>query len=526
MITIKADFTDKNTILGLLGRVGENGTRQIEFDCSEILTEYPAAVIVCAVKRPGEESAYYADMQAEGALRRLILRDVETEKPGTLKLELSALDGEKQRRTTLYAGAIASGLTRTDEEPSDPEKDLIDYIANAESVKQEASNAAKDALAAAGRAADAASEIENMTANAVTLASGEPATANYNAGVLTIGVPKGDPGPAGPQGEPGQDAPQDAVLYTPQALTTEQQAQARDNIGAAGADDVQQLAEDMTGKLAEPAEGLAVGKYFRVAAIDANGHAVLEAVDAKDVGVQDVLINNESIISNGAADIKVNTANGLEYDGVYGLRTVQASPPQIDARLNKQLAVTPNNIDYAVKAAMCDGKGAAWTADEQAAARERIGASKGTGTFDDIATVTTTEEVSAITINSDSNGNPFSLSDIICEITFPSEDPTKTRHIYFGCKILTEYAFSRIALPTNASYITGAIAYARIVYGRIICEGAIAGISNTRHQSYNKYAIFNGHGSIKAESFDSVSVFTYSNNFPAGTTFTLKGARK
>lgn len=203
MITIKAAFTDKDTMLGLLGRVGENGTRQIEFDCSEILTEYPAAVIVCAVKRPGEESAYYADMQAEGALRRLILRDVETEKPGTLKLELSALDGEKQRRTTLYAGAIASGLTRTDEEPSDPEKDLIDYIADAETVKQEASNAAKDALAAAGRAADAASEIENMTANAVTLAPGEPATANYNAGVLTIGVPKGDTGAQGPQGEQG-----------------------------------------------------------------------------------------------------------------------------------------------------------------------------------------------------------------------------------------------------------------------------------------------------------------------------------
>lgn len=205
MITIKAAFTDKNTMLGLLGRVGENGTRQIEFDCSEILTEYPAAVIVCAVKRPGEESAYYADMQAEGAMRRLILRGVETEKPGTLKLELSALDGEKQRRTTLYAGAIASGLTRTDAEPSDPEKDLIDYIADAETVKQEASNAAKDALAAAGRAADAASEIENMTANAVTLAPGEPATANYNAGVLTIGVPKGDPGAKGEKGDKGAD---------------------------------------------------------------------------------------------------------------------------------------------------------------------------------------------------------------------------------------------------------------------------------------------------------------------------------
>lgn len=222
MITIKAAFTDRDTMLGLLGRVGENGTRQIEFDCTEILTEYPAAVIVCAVKRPGEESAYYADMQAEGALRRLILRDVETEKPGTLKLELSALDGEKQRRTTLYAGAIASGLTRTDEEPSNPEKDLIDYIADAETVKQEASNAAKDALAAAGRAADAASEIENMTANAVTLAPGEPATANYNAGVLTIGVPKGDTGAQGPQGIQGGPGPKgDPGAQGPQGIQGE-----------------------------------------------------------------------------------------------------------------------------------------------------------------------------------------------------------------------------------------------------------------------------------------------------------------
>lgn len=32
-----------------------------------------------------------------------------------------------------------------------------------------------------------------------------------------------------------------------------------------------------------------------------------------------------------------------------------------------------NALDYAVKAAMCDGKGAAWSEDEQASARERIG---------------------------------------------------------------------------------------------------------------------------------------------------------
>lgn len=166
-----------------------------------------------------------------------------------------------------------------------------------------------------------------------------------------------------------------------------------------------------------------------------------------------------------------------------------------------------------------------WTSEEQAAARERIGASKKLGIWEDIATLNITEEASAITVNVDSNGNPFSLSDIICEITFPAEDPVKPRYVYFGLKISTNLAFSRVALTTNASYISGAITYARIVSGRVICDGAISGPSNTRYQPYYKYAIFNGHGGIEAESFDSVSVFTYSNAFPAGTTVILKGTR-
>ena len=37
----------------------------------------------------------------------------------------------------------------------------------------------------------------------------------------------------GAKGDPGEDAPQDAVLYTPQSLTVEQQAQVRENIGIA-----------------------------------------------------------------------------------------------------------------------------------------------------------------------------------------------------------------------------------------------------------------------------------------------------
>lgn len=144
MITIKAAFTDRDTTLGLLGRVGENGTRQIEFDCSEILTEYPAAVIVCALKRPGEESAYAAELTAEGTNRILLLRSVEMAKSGVLKIELSALDGEDVRRSTVYSGGVASGLLG--DEPDDATEDTLLRLEKAILKAEEALEIAKSLI--------------------------------------------------------------------------------------------------------------------------------------------------------------------------------------------------------------------------------------------------------------------------------------------------------------------------------------------------------------------------------------------
>lgn len=152
-------------------------------------------------------------------------------------------------------------------------------------------------------------------------------------------------------GAPGRDAPQESVLYTSQILTDDQQDQARHNVGAVSVDEFDkfqdeivaskdsatentrfaigtageaievpsmeefnELKGDMAGKLTEPAEGLAVGKYFRVAAIDENGHAVLEAVDAPVGGVQDVQVNGESIVANGVANVPMT--NNTTIPGV------------------------------------------------------------------------------------------------------------------------------------------------------------------------------------------------------------------
>ena len=120
--------------------------------------------------------------------------------------------------------------------------------------------AAKDARAAAKTATAAASKIDTMTVTATGLDAGAAPTAEltkvdgrYN---LAFGVPKGDKGepgdigPQGPQGEkgePGKDAPQEAVLYTAQELDDAQKAQARVNVGAADAESVSRLKDDLGG---------------------------------------------------------------------------------------------------------------------------------------------------------------------------------------------------------------------------------------------------------------------------------------
>ena len=112
-----------------------------------------------------------------------------------------------------------------------------------------------------------------------------------------------------------------------------------------------------------------------------------ELLGVRNSDVSDVQINETSIITNGIANIPLAAQNiygvmkiadnwycGLEIDknGALKLRTL--SPSHIDNRNSYTSGVVHGaNFDYVVKAAMCDGKGAEWTLDEQAMARERMG---------------------------------------------------------------------------------------------------------------------------------------------------------
>lgn len=155
--------------------------------------------------------------------------------------------------------------------------------------------------------------------------------------------------------------------------------------------EIGQLKEDLT-QLEQlmPEAAPVAGKVLKVLAVNEDGTFTCEWADGgSDGGISDVKIGDKSIVSSGVATIpySYNTTpglvytggvnNGLKYENDRGLLVVNAATNgMIDGRAShasKTYPIRTYNLDYAVKAAMCDGKGEAWTAEEQAAAQERIG---------------------------------------------------------------------------------------------------------------------------------------------------------
>lgn len=149
-------------------------------------------------------------------------------------------------------------------------------------------------------------------------------------------------------------------------------------------------------------------------------------------GVEDVQINGTSIVENGIAEIPLcatSKAPGLitidTYSNSGGLyranndtgliRIAKASDNSLAERKNEFCPVVPRNLDYAVKSAMCDGKGVAWKAEEQAAARERMGVIQ----EDDFELITTV--------------NP-SKEEIVSSISIELAEPIKA-NFYIVCDI-------------------------------------------------------------------------------------------
>lgn len=149
---------------------------------------------------------------------------------------------------------------------------------------------------------------------------------------------------------------------------------------------------DLSEKITRP-QTAEVGQVLAVKEIDESGKpTVFEAEDVKAhaSGVNDVIIDGKTITIDGIATIPAHKDRQTRNDfgtvvmGVDGdISIYRNSTGEIGYRY-----LPLNSIDAAVKCAMCDGKGAAWTAEEQAAARERMGIDE----YEDVLDVTLEED--------------------------------------------------------------------------------------------------------------------------------------
>lgn len=205
-------------------------------------------------------------------------------------------------------------------------------------------------------------------------------------------------------------------------------------------------------KIEKPAETPTIGKILRVKSVNEDGTFICEWADSGGSNL-DVRINGESIVQNGTDEIPLCTKTkeaGLisidTYTSNGGLhrannetgliRIASATNNQIDERRNKFCPIVPETIDYAVKAAMCDGKGAMWTADEQTAARERMGA--WTGDWQIIMDET--------------------LAELTQEVSFEVPDDTKEMICYFKSGAAPKDAQVYLRTSNNGSSIAESFA--------------------------------------------------------------------
>ena len=390
-ITINAEFGQNYKDLGFIGRVGENDSREIVFDCADALTQFPGASIVCVIKRACDTKPYSAELTDEGYNRILPLSAAENAVAGQIMIELRAVLNDTILKSAMFSGRISESLQGEGDRPGNPVRDVLDRV---DSALQSATETQEKLLSALDSVDTAVDGANTAAENAQTIADTVQAKLDNGDFVGPAGKdgadgspgkdgkdgatgPKGDTGATGPQGAPGSDA----------SVTAE-------NIQAA------------------------LG-YTPVKDVQMDGKSL----------VQDSVATIPIAGYNRLGAVKLDPARfaAASVEGMLSL--VPPTDAQISTHTHTQRPITPSCMDYAVKAAMCDGKGAAWTVDEQKAARERMGVGKA---YELIEEIILNESVTQVVRTN------ISLAEIRIVVEVPVSDSTGAiaLEVYSGSSII------------------------------------------------------------------------------------------
>lgn len=178
-ITIQAEFGQNYKDLGFVGRVGENDSREIVFDCADALTQFPGASIVCVIKRACDTKPYSAVLAENKSIRILPLSAVENAVAGQIMIELRAVSNDTILKSAMFSGRIAESLQGEGDRPGNPTADTLNRL--------------ESTLAAAKEISE---ELTALVDKIQTMLD--------NGDFIGPQGPKGDTGATGPKGDPGK----------------------------------------------------------------------------------------------------------------------------------------------------------------------------------------------------------------------------------------------------------------------------------------------------------------------------------
>ena len=304
---------------------------------------------------------------------------------------------------------------------------------------------------------------------------------------------------------------------------------------------VTELKSEIATKITVP-ENPVVGKVFKIKSVNDDGTFIGEWADDGGSNL-DVQINGESIVKDGVAEIPVagctsptqiqrtglvHVPSGYGIDFQYNTHNLIISNPPtnfIDNRNNMwqadYYALTVRRIDYAVKSAMCDGKGAAWTAEEQAAARERMGINE----WEDVITYTTSsEEEECTTCYIDFEHTYRKIYVLIDESAIEGTTYMSTR---FG--VIGKNKLHNVALITNTSPAFNVKNKYKTFSAEVMNTADVSyqytAASTVQLYSYCENPFIGRVGSITAVDASAIGGIMWYGKMYAGTVITVKGMR-
>lgn len=186
-----------------LGRVGENEARQIQFDLTDWLAQYPGLAVSLTAQRPEDTVPYPAMLQVEDATASWVVTSADTAQEGYGQLELIGQVGETVVKSRIWRTVVERSLDKPTGEMPDPYQGYLQQVTKA---GQEAAASAETAGNSAERAEAAAERAENVdisVGTVETLPPGEKATVTKDPAseqgkpIFSFGIPQGEPGKDG-----------------------------------------------------------------------------------------------------------------------------------------------------------------------------------------------------------------------------------------------------------------------------------------------------------------------------------------